>query len=40
MWITANLKETELAQVRVGQTVEFTIDAYGDDHSSRARWKV
>ena len=32
MWITANLKETELAQVRVGQTVEFTIDAYGDDH--------
>jgi len=32
MWVTANLKETELTDVRVGQTVEFTIDAYGDEH--------
>ncbi|MEO7986407.1 MAG: HlyD family secretion protein [Gemmatimonadales bacterium] len=30
VWVTANLKETQLAQVRVGQTVEFTVDAYPD----------
>jgi membrane fusion protein (multidrug efflux system) len=28
VWVTANLKETELAQVRVGEPVEFTVDAY------------
>jgi membrane fusion protein, multidrug efflux system len=32
MWVTANLKETELADIRVGDSVEFTIDAYGEDH--------
>jgi len=28
LWITANLKETQLAGVRVGDPVEFTVDAY------------
>ena len=32
VWVTANLKETELANVRVGHPVEFTIDAYGEEH--------
>lgn len=30
IWVTANLKETELEQVRVGNPVEFTVDAYHD----------
>ena len=29
-WITANFKETQLAQMRVGQKVEISIDAYPD----------
>jgi membrane fusion protein (multidrug efflux system) len=29
VWVTANLKETQLADVRVGDPVEFTVDAYG-----------
>jgi membrane fusion protein (multidrug efflux system) len=28
VWVTANLKETQLANVRVGDSVEFTVDAY------------
>jgi membrane fusion protein (multidrug efflux system) len=28
VWVTANLKETQLANVRVGDAVEFTVDAY------------
>jgi membrane fusion protein, multidrug efflux system len=28
VWVTANLKETQLANVRVGDPVEFTVDAY------------
>jgi membrane fusion protein, multidrug efflux system len=28
MWITANYKETQLADMRPGQHVELTIDAY------------
>ncbi|HWP49389.1 MAG TPA: HlyD family secretion protein [Candidatus Limnocylindrales bacterium] len=28
VWIVANLKETQLEYVRVGQPVEFTVDAY------------
>jgi membrane fusion protein (multidrug efflux system) len=28
VWVTANLKETQLAKVRVGDSVEFTVDAY------------
>jgi membrane fusion protein, multidrug efflux system len=30
MWITANLKENQLANVRVGQPVSMTSDVYGD----------
>jgi len=28
VWVTANLKETQLAKVRVGDEAEFTVDAY------------
>ncbi len=28
VWVTANLKETQLATVKVGDLVEFTVDAY------------
>jgi membrane fusion protein, multidrug efflux system len=28
VWVTANLKETQLKNVRVGDPVEFTVDAY------------
>ena len=31
MWITANLKETQLKDVRIGQPVAVTADAYGKD---------
>ena len=30
IWVTANLKETQLNNVRVGDPVEFTVDAYPD----------
>jgi membrane fusion protein (multidrug efflux system) len=29
IWIEANYKETQLNDIRVGQTVEFDVDAYG-----------
>ncbi len=29
VWITANVKETSLANVRIGDPVEFTVDGYG-----------
>lgn len=29
MWVTANLKETDLGHVKAGQPVEFDVDAYG-----------
>jgi membrane fusion protein (multidrug efflux system) len=28
IWVTANLKETQLAKVAIGNDVEFTVDAY------------
>jgi membrane fusion protein, multidrug efflux system len=28
VWVTANLKETQLAKVRIGDPVEFSVDAY------------
>jgi len=28
IWVTANLKETQLANVRVGDPAEFSVDAY------------
>lgn len=30
LWVTANLKETQLDNVRVGDAATFTVDAYGD----------
>ena len=30
LWVTANLKETQLQHVRVGDAATFTVDAYGD----------
>jgi membrane fusion protein, multidrug efflux system len=36
VWVTANLKETQLAKVQVGDPVEFTVDAYpGQEFSGR-----
>ncbi|HWA58975.1 MAG TPA: HlyD family secretion protein [Gemmatimonadales bacterium] len=32
VWVTANLKETDLADVKVGDSVEFTVDAYPGRH--------
>jgi membrane fusion protein (multidrug efflux system) len=32
VWVTANLKETDLADVAVGDSVEFTVDAYPGRH--------
>lgn len=29
VWITANFKETQLSDIRVGQPAEFSVDAYG-----------
>jgi membrane fusion protein (multidrug efflux system) len=29
VWVTANFKETQLAQLRLGQPAEFDVDAYG-----------
>jgi len=29
VWITANVKETRLGRITVGDTVEFTVDGYG-----------
>ncbi|HTL83162.1 MAG TPA: HlyD family secretion protein [Bacteroidia bacterium] len=31
MWVVANFKETQLADMNVGQSVEVKVDAYGDD---------
>ena len=30
VWVTANFKETQLSDLRVGQAVELDVDAYGD----------
>jgi membrane fusion protein (multidrug efflux system) len=32
IWVTANFKETQLADMRVGQPVEIEVDAYGGCH--------
>ena len=34
VWITANLKETQTADVKPGDPVDFTVDAYGGRHFS------
>ncbi|HEY4649019.1 MAG TPA: HlyD family secretion protein, partial [Gemmatimonadales bacterium] len=36
IWVTANLKETQLTNVKVGDRAEFTLDAYpGQDFAGR-----
>ena len=32
IWVTANFKETQLQRIRPGQTVVFSVDAYGRDY--------
>jgi membrane fusion protein (multidrug efflux system) len=32
VWVTANLKETDLANIAVGDSVDFTVDAYPGRH--------
>ncbi len=32
VWVTANLKETDLADIAVGDSVDFTVDAYPGRH--------
>lgn len=32
LWVEANLRETELAQVRPGQSADVTVDLYGESH--------
>lgn len=31
MWVDANFKETQIANMRIGQPVTITTDIYGDD---------
>ncbi len=31
MWVDANFKETQIANMRIGQSVTITTDIYGDD---------
>ena len=33
VWVTANFKETQLSDLRVGQDVDLDIDAYGGCHA-------
>ena len=35
VWITANFKETQLREMRPGQRVEITVDAYGRSYSGK-----
>ena len=44
MWVTANFKETQLRNMKPGQKVRFSVDAYGreydgsrDGHRGRQR---
>jgi membrane fusion protein (multidrug efflux system) len=32
IWVTANVKETRMGNVVVGDTVDFTVDSYGGQH--------
>lgn len=36
VWVTANFKETQLKQMRVGQKVEIEVDTYGSSRKYRA----
>jgi membrane fusion protein, multidrug efflux system len=33
LWVTANFKETQLKEMRVGQKVKLSVDAYGRDYN-------
>ena len=35
IWVTANFKETQLRQMRPGQRVRFTVDAYSGEYKGR-----
>jgi len=35
IWVTANFKETQLRQIRPGQRVTFTVDAYAHEYAGR-----
>src|SRR5579871_1067669 len=35
IWVTANFKETQLARMKAGQNVRFTVDAYGKEYRGR-----
>jgi membrane fusion protein (multidrug efflux system) len=35
IWVTANFKETQLARMKAGQKVRFSVDAYGREYSGR-----
>ena len=35
VWVTANFKETQLADMRVGQAVDISIDAYGRNYPGK-----
>ncbi len=35
IWVTANFKETQLENLRVGQPVTISVDAYGHDYKGR-----
>jgi membrane fusion protein, multidrug efflux system len=35
IWVTANFKETQLRHMKPGQTVRFSVDAYGREYTGR-----
>ena len=37
IWIDANFKETQLAELRIGQPVDLDVDMYGSRHNFRGR---
>jgi membrane fusion protein (multidrug efflux system) len=37
VWITANFKETQLSRMNAGQTVKFTVDAYGREYRGKVQ---
>jgi len=39
VWVTANFKETQLADVKVGSAAEFDVDAY-DGCKAKGKWRV
>lgn len=37
IWVDANFKETQLADLRIGQEVQLDVDMYGDRHTFKGR---